>query len=142
MNPIIPVEDHDGLRRSALGSLVAPKEPFTFRGDSRSPDEIFADGFAARGTSEDLFRHALDNTDPPSAFISTSRSADVAGDFADNIYVINPRNGIDVNDVLGSRSPFPDELEIAIPFQIDTSDIRGVTLPGEGFSILNPNFGR
>ncbi len=113
---------------------------FTFRGDTRSPDLIFNEGFTAKGTSTDLFRHALDNTNPPSAFISTSRSSSVAGDFADQIFVVRPRNGIDVNRALGNRSPFPNELEIAIPRLINPNDVRAVTLPGQGRSILNPNF--
>ena len=33
--------------------------PFTFRGDTRSPSEIFENGFQPRGTSDDLFLHAL-----------------------------------------------------------------------------------
>jgi len=124
-----------------LHSTVAARNPqYTFRGDSRPHTQIFNDGFQARGSSTDLFRHSVDNTNPPSAFIPTSRSASVAGDFADNIYVIRPRNGIDVNQALGPRSPFPSELEIAIPFRINPSDIRGVTLPNQGMSILNPNW--
>ncbi len=111
---------------------------FTYRGDSRSPDEVFSNGFQSRGNSTDLQAHALDNTRPPSAYVSTSRSADVAGDFADNVYVVRPRNGIDVNQVLGSRSPFPDELEIAIPGGVSPSDIRAVTRGN--ISILNPGY--
>lgn len=113
---------------------------FTFRGDTRSPTAIFSEGFTARGESTDLFQHALNNASPPSAFIPTSRSFDVASDFADNVFIVKPQNGIDVNSVLGPRSPFPSELEIAIPFRIAPNDIRGVTLPNEGISILNPNF--
>jgi len=85
-------------------------------------------------------KHARDNTAPPSIFVSTSKSPSVAGGFADNVFVIRPRNGVDVNSVLGRRSPFRDELEIAIPRGVNPSDIRGVTLPREGVSILNPNF--
>lgn len=84
--------------------------------------------------------HALDNTAPPSAFIPTSRSASVAGDFAENIYTVRPRGGIDVNATLGSRSPFPNELEIAVPHTISPFDIRGVTFPQQGFSTLNPSW--
>jgi len=63
---------------------------FTFRGDTRSPSTIFDQGFAARGDSTDIFLHALDNTSPPSAFIPTSRSLDVASGFADNVFVVRP----------------------------------------------------
>ena len=111
---------------------------FTFRGDTRPPEVIFEEGFAARGTGTDLLSHALDNS--PSAFVSTSSSADVAAGFADNVYVIRPVNGINVNEVLGRLSPYPSELEIAIPGRILPTDIRGVTLLKQGLSILNPNW--
>jgi len=126
----------DGVR--AVAGNKAPN--FTFRGDTRSPSTIFDKGFSARGESTDLFLHAVNNTSLPSVFIPTSRSFDVASGFADNVFVIRPRNGIDVNSVLCPRSPFPHELEIAIPNRIAPSDIRGVTVPSEGISILNPNF--
>jgi hypothetical protein len=42
---------------------------FTFRGDTRSPDVIFNEGFQPRGDSTDLFLHALDNTNPPSIYV-------------------------------------------------------------------------
>ena len=113
---------------------------FTFRGDSRPPEVIFNEGFAPRGTSTDLYAHALDNTNPPSFYVSTSRSPDVAAQFNDNVYVVRPTSGIDVNATLGPSSPFPNELEIALPGHVPTSDIRGLTLPNEGRSIINPNY--
>jgi hypothetical protein len=121
---------------AAEGSL--PK--FTFRGDSRLEAEIFRDGFAPRGSSTDLLAHALDNTRPPSAFVPTSRSFDVASGFADSVYVLRPVNGIDVNRTLGSASPFPLEQEIAIFGKVPPSNIRAVTKPAQGISILNPGY--
>lgn len=127
-------------------------ESFTYRGDSRGHEEIFEDGFRARGDSTDLMKHELDNTNPPSAYVSTTKSPEKAYDFATqfytepgNIYTVRPRNGIDVNEVLGPRSPFPDELEVAVPNRIAPADVRGVTpirADGSyvGHSILNPNF--
>ncbi len=113
---------------------------FTFRGDARSPDVIFNEGFSPNGTSTDLLSHALDSSNPPSAFVATSKSFDVASGFGDNVYVVRPVNGIDVNSALGPLSPFPEEQEIAIPGGIAPSDIRGVTSPDWGVSILNPNY--
>jgi len=114
---------------------------FTFRGDSRGPDVIFNEGFAPRGSSTDLLAHAFDNTlPPPSAYVSTSKSAEVAAGFADNVYVVRSTNGIDVNRVLGPASPFPNELEIAIPGRVLPGNVRAVTLPNRGVSILNPNY--
>jgi hypothetical protein len=113
---------------------------FTFRGDSRLESEIFRDGFAPRGNSTDLLAHAFDNTRPPSAFVSTSRSFDIASGFGDNIYVLRPTNGINVNRTLGPASPFPLEQEIAIFGKVSQSDIRAVTQPSQGVSILNPGY--
>src|SRR5690606_10084474 len=80
---------------------------FTYRGDTRSPEVIFREGFQPRGNSADLFLHALDNTNPPSIYVSTSRSFGAAADFADNVYVVRPVGGIDVNRALGPRSEPP-----------------------------------
>jgi len=126
----------------AAGGAARGLPNFTFRGDSRSPNEIFGNGFQPRGNSNNLFLHALDNKRPPSNFVSTSRSPDVASDFGNNVFVVRPRNGVDVNQSLGPRSPFPDELEVAIPNGVDPRDIRAVTLNDQGISILNPNFQR
>jgi hypothetical protein len=64
----------------------------------------------------------------------------VAGDFADSVFVVRPHGGIDVNATLGARSPFPNELEIAVPHSISPADVRAVTFPQQGFSTLNPNW--
>ncbi|MCE0461012.1 scabin-related ADP-ribosyltransferase [Pseudomonas uvaldensis] len=126
---------------AASGAGVASEIPqYTFRGDSRGPDVIFNEGFQPRGNSKDLMLHALDNKSPPSMYVPTSRSFDVANDFDSNVYVVRQRDGIDVNAVLGSKSPFPEELEIAMPGGVRPSDIRALTLPDQGVSILNPNF--
>jgi len=127
---------------SSIADNTSDISSYTFRGDTRSPDVIFNEGFKPRGESRDLFQHALDNTNPPSAYVSTSKSFDAANDFADNVFVVRPKNGIDVNEVLGSKSPFPHELEIAIPDGVKPSDIRAVTLPEQGVSILNPSYKR
>ncbi len=123
----------------------------TYRGDSRSPSTIFNEGFKTLGNSDDLLLHAIDNTNPPSNFISTSTSPDVATNFATGfgtrdgfVYAIKPKNGIDVNATLGSKSPYPTELEIAVPGGISPKDILGATpVYKDGsmanFSILNIN---
>lgn len=145
----------DGARATpsrAIDELPSGDKPdFTFRGDARGPDEIFGTGFEPRGTNTDLYDYAANNT--PSIYVSTSKSSDVATDFATGfgsrdgyVYAVNPRNGIDVNDALGPRSPFPDELEVAVPGGVKPSDVRGATpvsadgTPGS-YSVLNPNFG-
>jgi hypothetical protein len=113
----------------------------TYRGDPTPPDVAFNEGLSAKGSSEDLLAHANDSSNPPSAFISTSKSYDVAVGFnSTNVYVVRPTGGIDVNAALGELSPFQNELEIAVPWQIHPGDIRAVTLPQEGVSILNPNW--
>lgn len=135
--PVVPGGAGLILQGSRKG-IAEKSAEFTFRGDSRSADEIFSNGFKPRGSSTDLQAHALDNTSPASAFVSTSKSPKVASEFADNVFVVRPRNGVDVNKTLGSKSPFPDELEIAIPGGVAPTDIRAVTTGN--ISILNPNF--
>jgi hypothetical protein len=56
------------------------------------------------------------------------------------VYVLRPVDGIDVNATLGASSPYPWEEEIAVPWLVAPSDVRGVTIQGGSFSMLNPNY--
>lgn len=123
-------------------SATATESVFTFRGDPRPFDIVFEEGLSAKGDSTDLLAHALDSSNPPSAFISTSKSLDVAAGFNDNVYVLKVPNGIDLQEALGAANPFPREQEIAVPWRIEASDIRAVTRTSDGVSILNPNWKR
>ncbi|WP_176692964.1 scabin-related ADP-ribosyltransferase [Photorhabdus luminescens] len=122
----------------------------SYRGDSREPDVIFKEGFQPQGTSTDLYRHASDNYNPPSNFISTTKSPNMAAEYGSQfytengyVYAMKTKNGIDVNAVLGKNSPFPKELEIAIPGGVSPKNILGATpVDASGnfvnYSILNP----
>lgn len=124
---------------------------YLYRGDTRSPEVIFNEGFKSKGDSEDLLLHAYDNNTPPSNFISTSTSQDVAIDFGTAyrtkkgyLYTLKTIPGRDVNKELGTKVPFPEEKEIAIPGKINSEDIMGVTPLNPdgsyvGYSIPNPN---
>jgi RHS repeat-associated protein len=126
------------------------KSKCLFRGDERSPDEVFKTGFQPRGKETDLFKYALYNV--PSAYVSTSTSVKIAQEFASgNGYVYTIRSqtkGIDVNATLGSNSPFAHEKEIAVLGGIRTEDImgarkaenRGSKQIFSGPFIKNPNF--
>jgi len=118
--------------------LVAPNGPATFRGDSRSPTQVFDEGFQAVGDDLDLLRHAEGY--PNSGYVSTSRSPTVAQDFGPNVYEVRAPGGIDVNDALGTSSPFARGLEVAYPGSIPSSCIVGCTLPN-GQRVPNPSFG-
>ncbi|KMJ45893.1 hypothetical protein AB204_06805, partial [Xenorhabdus khoisanae] len=125
----------------------------TYRGDTRSPDEIFNDGFKPWGTSKDLYKHTLDAQDPPSYFISTTTSPGVAAEFGSEfytskgfVYAIKDKKGvgIDVNATLGKASEFGKEAEIAYPGGITSEKILGASPVSEsgdfiGYSVLNPN---
>jgi hypothetical protein len=113
-----------------------------FRGAGTPANEAFNKGLSARGNSTDLLKHALNNKKPPSAYVSASESPLIA-QFNFNskqIFVIRPRNGIDVNKALGKSSPHPHELEVAIPWRVNANDIRAVTFPQKGISVLNHNW--
>jgi hypothetical protein len=126
--------------------------PFTYRGDLRGPEVIFNQGFTPRGTGNDLYRHAQGLKGYLSIFISTSKDRNVVAyygsDFNRNagyVYTVRPRNGIDVNLALGSRSPLPLDQEVAVPYGIHPSDIRDVTPVDQrgrfvGSTVLNPGF--
>jgi hypothetical protein len=116
----------------------ADAPPPTFRGDTRTPSEIFESGFDSVGDNMDLLQPAEGY--PNSGYVATSTSAEVAADFGPNVYEVRAPGGIDVNATLGPQSPFPNELEIAFPRHIDTSNIVGCRLPS-GEWMPNPRYG-
>ena len=76
----------------------------------------------------------FDNNTPPSNFVSTSISPEVAIDFGTvyrtkrgYLYTLRLMSGRDVNRELGGKVPFPEEMEIAIPGNIRKEDVLGVT---------------
>jgi hypothetical protein len=100
------------------------KLKFTYRGDSRPPNVIFSEGFRPKGTNTDLKQYVL--TNKPSIFVSTSKSEQVAKNFAGPggwVYTVNPgREGIDVNQKLGPHV-YQNEQEIAVKGGVKVKDI-------------------
>jgi hypothetical protein len=135
------------INGSSVGSAAAKAKGtinYVFRGDKETPIGFLKEGFFARGTSTDLLAHAMNNQNPPSAFIATSYSPEIAAQFGSGkyVYVIKqPEHAVDVNRVLGAKSPYSWEMESAIPWHVPPSDLRGVTFPQKGFSYINPHFG-
>jgi hypothetical protein len=120
----------------------------TYRGDRRSIEVIFQEGFKPKGDSTDLQNYTA--TNEASIYVSTSKDPEIAIDFATNygtsdgvIYAVRSSNGIDVNKKLGNKSPFPEEQEIAIPGGATPAQVLGATpVKADGsyseYSILNP----
>ena len=139
---------------ASKGSPAVPEigNGYLYRGDTRSHEVIFKEGFKSKGKSTDLELHVFDNNTPPSDFISTSSSFDVAADFGTiyrtkkgQVYTLRLLSGRDVNRELGRKVPFPAEKEIAIPGRVIAEDILGVTpLNADGsyvgFSVPNPKW--
>ncbi len=135
---------------SASDSLaVVAKPTYVFRGDGRSPAKVFDEGFKANGTNTDVLSHATTNSN--SGLISTSSTPNVAREFADiqiggYVYTVRkPPQALDVNATLGTKSPYPQEFEIAIPSAIRPQDILGARQVGAdgkfvGSFIKNPGF--
>jgi len=140
----VPEEESLGGANSvaAVGVGSGRQTGFIFRGDARAPDVIFNEGFQPRGTNTDLNRYALENE--PSIFVPTSKSPNVARDFADMqgsgyVYTIRGQsNGLDVNAILGKQSPFPHEVEIAVPDGIRSLDIMGARQVGPNGKFIGP----
>jgi adhesin HecA-like repeat protein len=132
-----------------VGLLMSPEGPdVVFRGDSRSPEEIFESGFEPLdpGSNTSLEDYVIFNDD--SNFVGTSTSFSVAGNFANGRFVYDidrPNFGIDVNSAFPTN-PLSHEMEVAVPGGIDTSMIRGAQLVDSsgqpiGDYIPNPNYG-
>ena len=114
-----------------------------FRGDRSSvtPEVAFKEGFTPKGSGNDLLAHTTSNTTPGN-FVSTSADKWIAQQFACKngyVYEIDASNYIDVNSALGANSPFPEQMEFAIPGGIIPSQIKGAwTSTGE--FIPNPGY--
>ncbi|WP_085656308.1 RHS repeat-associated core domain-containing protein [Pseudomonas sp. B11(2017)] len=129
----------------------AQKEEYLYRGDMKHPEEIFETGFLRKGESKDLLLHAIDSSNPPSYFISTSPSLHTGIEFGTKfrtrkgyVYALRKMLGLHVNKELGNLTPFAEETEIAIPGGIHRSEILGATPLKKdgsyvGYSIPNPN---
>lgn len=116
-------------------------------GSSVTPDQVFQNGFTPKGEHNNLLQHVTSNTTPGN-YISTSQSFDIAQQFAGRngyVYEIYSKTAINVNNALGSLSPFPEQLEYAIPGKVSGEMVKGAyvlckgALTGE--YIPNPFFG-
>ena len=93
----------------------------------------------------DLLAHARGA--PDSGYIATSSSYSIAFAFAGKngfVYQICTKRGIDVNAALGPKSPYPEQLEVAVPSAIKGSDVMLAIPKTSGIiptsTINNPNF--
>lgn len=85
----------------------------------------------------------------PGNYVSTSESIDIADGFAGRngyVYEIETGNYIDVNQTLGIQSPYPEQLEFAIPGGISPEEVVGAYVKKAGELtdefIANPNYWR
>lgn len=120
-----------------------------FRGErsSNTPDKAFNDGFEPKGTHNDPLLHTQSNTTPGN-FVSTSKSKEIATDFAGKngyVYEVRTNNYIDINSTYGNRVPFPEQQEFSIPGGIKPDEIVGAYKKQGGSiigdMIINPNYG-
>jgi uncharacterized protein YukE len=112
-----------------------------WRFDSRSPDQVFRDGFRPRKTSNtNLATYVQQNR--ASAFVGTTRNETLRWN-AQFRYEIHAPGGVDVNATLDNVY-FPHEQEIAFPGGIQAQFVKGahVVLPdgSMGAWIPNPGF--
>ena len=99
-----------------------------------SPDKVFKDGFASKGTHTNLEQHVTSNTTAGDFVSSTSEKA-IAEQFAGKngyVYEIETSNYIDVNQALGAKAPFPEQMEFSIPGGIKPSQVKGAYVMKKG----------
>lgn len=136
-------------RSEVENSTILPNGQKLWRIDGSGTDDIFENGFNARGEDTDLQNYV--NTNSPSIFVGTSKSPNILKnpDFGlprKYFYQIDGSGleGVDVNQVYPTN-PFSDEEELAIIGTIPTESIIGAQqiLPNGdlGSSIMNPNYG-
>jgi RHS repeat-associated protein len=119
----------------------------SYRGDRSSvtPEDVFANGLSPKGDNLDLLAHATGTSD--SGYVATSSDFDVALGFAGRngyVYSVIPNGGIDVNATLGAASPYPEQMEIAIPGGVTPNNVIGAYTLSRGALtgdfVPNPNF--
>jgi hypothetical protein len=134
----------------APGAPAPPQPRTVFRGErsSRTPEKVFEEGMPPKGGNTDLLRH-LSGNQPDTNFLATSIRPEIAKGFAGKngwLYVIRTEKGIDVNFKLGTKSPFPEQFEVAVPGGVKSCEVMGAfpMKSGEiaGPFIKNPNFGK
>ncbi|HTN45655.1 MAG TPA: RHS repeat-associated core domain-containing protein [Flavipsychrobacter sp.] len=115
-------------------------EKLLYRFDTRNPLEILKDGgFKSWGQNMDLFDHAFGTSidNKTSGYVSTSKDLNALMKKIDEnavgyIYTIKWQpKGIDVNQALGWKSPFPSEQEVAVPLYINALDIQSFSKFGK-----------
>ncbi len=111
--------------------LVIAQETGLYRGDTRSPDEIFKSGFESKGTNTDVVDYVEANT--PSVFVGISKDASEALQKVNTkgyVYVIgNNGAGLDINNyykaVEDRANPHASEQEVIFEGKIPSSQIQG-----------------
>lgn len=138
----------------AVGAHIDYITTRLYRGDLRTPDEIFGSGFTAKGTNSNIVDYVELNE--PSIFIGTSKSPQEAFTKVSQaqtewyVYVLGKNgNTTDVNNwynsIEGYPNPYASELEVVFENAIPSSNIQGafkINSSGEiiGDIIVNPNF--
>jgi len=119
-----------------------------FRGDNRPPNEILKEGFVASGSNLDVIKHVNgvpESYQENSAYVATSSSREVATKFpwspkSDEAFVyeiVRPNQSVDVTTFLEDAKQtgkincedadiLLKEKEIAIPYKIESNQIKGV----------------
>ncbi|WP_460252845.1 scabin-related ADP-ribosyltransferase [Acidiphilium sp. MT5] len=128
---------------------MLPNDQKLWRIDGRGTDDIFENGFNARGEDTDIQNYV--NTNSPSIFIGTSTNPNILQnpDFGlpgKYFYQIDG-SGLEIVNInqVYPTNPFSDEEEMAIIGKIPIESIVGAQqiLPNGdlGSFIMNPNYG-
>jgi len=119
-----------------------------FRGEraSMTPQIAFTVGITPKGGNTNLIEHLTSNT-ANSYYIAISKSLWIAFGYAGKngyVYVIRTSRGIDINQVLGSAAPYPEQQEVSVPGGVFPSEIAGAMPKQQGVLtgqfIPNPGF--
>lgn len=115
-------------------------KPTVFRGDSRGPQQIFRDGFTARGDNLDVLTHVQTTAHGSnSAYVATTTDRKVAEKFPSGLHpdgtfvyeISRPKTGVNIAPYLKTAPDALDvahylrEKEIAIPHKITVDEIKG-----------------
>lgn len=123
-----------------------------YRGQYSGSQIVFMEGLAGKGNEADLSKHI--NTSMDSIYVPTTLNFDVAARFATtnfqiagNVYAVDVRGGLYLNNIPELRNAHPEDMEIAVPYRVPSYWIKGVTPVDEngnprGYSLINPSYRR
>lgn len=103
-----------------MGSAFAVDPPFVYRGDTRSPDNVFVNGFAARGTNLNIIQHVIGgySGENRSGYVSTSDNEFIAAALG-SVFAVEDRSNPGHSQPYWIYRIVPEQNFYSVPASLD-----------------------